>query len=371
MKKIIVVIIVCLGYSVASIGQSPKTKNLIIVTLDGLRWQEIFQGADSAILYNKEYTKDKSIPGQFWHTSPAARREKLLPFFWNVIGTQGQLYGNRDLGNEVNCANPHWFSYPGYSEMLTGLIDRRIRSNDKIENPNYTVLEFIGQQKGFENNVAAFATWDVFPFILREDRTGIPVNAGKELAPANLSEREDLLNEFQALLPNSHGSRYDAFTFYYAFEFLKRERPRVMFIGFDETDQHSHGGRYDDYLNAANRIDEMLSRLWTWLLSQPDYKDQTTILITTDHGRGKGSRNSWKNHGRLAFGSGQVWFAVLGPDTPALGEMKNENRYFLKQVAKTSAALLGLDYYNVEPVGETINSMISTDLNSFVSGSRK
>ena len=370
MRKIIIIIIIsCSAFSFTLNGQTVKTKNLIVITLDGLRWQEIFHGADSAILFNKNYTKDKNTHNQFWDTSAVSRREKLLPFFWNVIGTQGQLYGNRDYRNMVNCANPHWFSYPGYSEMLTGFIDGKVRSNDKIENPNYTVLEFIAQQQGFENKVAAFATWDVFPCILRESRTGIPVNAGKELAPANVSEREDLLNELQALLPNAHGSRYDAFTFYYAFEFLKRQRPKVMFIGFDETDQHSHAGRYDDYLKSANRIDEMLSRLWTWLQSQPDYKDQTTILITTDHGRGKGHRNSWKNHGRLAFGSGQVWFAALGPDTPAFGEMKNDGRYFLKQIAKTAAAFLGLDYSNVEPVGETVQTMIPAKRNSFVAGS--
>lgn len=358
MERIIIAAVLFLCHGFAANGQHLKTKNLIIVTLDGLRWQEIFQGADSAITFNDHYTRDKNIYSQFWHPSAPVRREKLLPFLWKVIGTQGQLYGNRDYKNEVNCANPHWFSYPGYSEILTGMVDRRIRSNDQIENPNYTVLEFIHQQPGFENKVAAFATWEVFPFILREGRSGIPVNAASDLAVGGISEREELLNALQALIQNPHGPRYDAFTFYYAFEFLIRQRPRVMFIGFDETDQHAHAGRYDEYLRAAHRTDEMLSRLWGWLQSQPDYRNKTTLLITTDHGRGKGYRNSWKDHGRLAFGSGQAWFAVVGPDTPARGEMKNENRYFLKQAAKTSASFLGLDYTNVEAVGETIKTMI-------------
>lgn len=367
MGKIIIAISSFLCYSLAANGQDLKTKNLIIVTLDGLRWQEIFKGPDSSIIFNGDYTKDKNILNQFWQPPAVGRREKLLPFFWKVVATQGQLYGNRDYKNEVNCANPHWFSYPGYSEILTGIVDRRIRSNDPIENPNYTVLEFIHQQPGFENKVAAFATWDVFPFILREEKSGIPVNAAKELAAGVISEREDLLNELQPLIQNPHGSRYDAFTFYYAFEFLKRRGPRVLFIGFDETDQHAHAGLYDQYLSSVHRTDEMLSRLWTWLQSQPDYKDQTTLLITTDHGRGKGHRNSWRNHGRLSFGSGQTWFAVIGPDTPALGEMKNANRYFLKQIAKTSAVFLGLDYNNVEPVGETIRTMVKPEsLKSFI-----
>ncbi len=132
-----------------------------------------------------------------------------------------------------------------------------------------------------------------------------------------------------------------------------------MFISLDETDQHAHGGRYDEYLKSANKTDKMISNLWDWIQSQGDYKDQTTLIITTDHGRGNGSRNSWKNHGRLSFGSGEIWCAVMGPDTPYLGEMKNEEQYYQKQIAKTAAAFLGIDYYNVKSVGPTIESMIS------------
>lgn len=343
-------------------AQELKTKNLIIITLDGLRWQEIFQGADSALLFNKEYVKDKHAVDSFW-TSPATKnREKLMPFFWKVIGAQGQLYGNRHYNNHVNCSNPHWFSYPGYSELLVGFVDKRIKSNDPLENPNTTVLDFINQQPGFENKVAAFATWEVISSIAREKNANIPVNSGKEMAEGVISDREALLNELQEMLPNPHGARYDAFTFYYAFEYLKRERPRVVFISFDETDQHGHGGRYDEYLKSAYRTDKMIKTLWDWIQSQEDYKEKTTLLITTDHGRGKGSGNGWKSHGRLSWGSNQMWFAVLGPDTPALGEIKTDAQYFQKQVAKTAASFLGLEYKNVAPVGAEIERMISLEM---------
>lgn len=341
------------------LAQETKTKNVIIITLDGFRWQEVFQGADSAILFNKEYTKDVHTVELFWNSSSLKRRENLLPFFWNVIGTEGQLYGNRNYNNQVNCANPHWFSYPGYSELLIGFVDRRIRSNHAIENPNTTILDFVNQQGGFENKVAAFATWEVMSSIAREETSHIPVNAGKDKAEGDISEREKLLNELQSILPNPHGARYDAFTFQYAFEYLKRERPRFLFISFDETDEHGHGGRYDAYLKSAHRTDEMIGKLWTWIQTQEDYKDQTTLIITTDHGRGNGAKSSWKSHGRLSFGSSQMWFAIVGPDTPALGEMKTKSQYFQKQIAKTAASLLGFDYTNVEPVGELINSMIT------------
>lgn len=356
MRKIQLFLFMCMC-SIGLTAQDTGTRNLIIVTLDGLRWQEVFGGADSAILFNPEYTRNADAY-TYWNSAAAVRREKLMPFFWKEIAANGQLYGNREFGNQVNCANLRWFSYPGYSEILTGFVERRVRSNDPVENPNATVLEFIHNQPGFKNKVAAFGTWDVFPYIFREERSGIPVNAGMEMAEPGRSEREDLLNELQSLLPNPHGSRYDAFTFYYAFEYLKRERPRVLFIGFDETDQHAHGGRYDDYLLSASRTDLIISRLWTWIQSQEDYKDQTTLLITTDHGRGKNPDKGWKKHGLLFGGSGQAWFAVIGPDTPASGEMKTRGKYFLKQLACTVTSFLGLDY-DVKEAGECISTAIS------------
>lgn len=341
--------------------QETRTKNIIVVTLDGYRWQELFEGADKRILNNKKYIKDTSVKEQFGNAPANIRREKLMPFFWNVIGTQGQLYGNRNFKNKVNCSNIHLLSYPGYSEMLVGFTDNTIHSNEKIVNPNPTVFEFIHKHDDYKNKVVAFATWDAFPFILRENESDIPVNAGTDKAVGNISDAEKVINDEQASNKNPYGARYDDYTFQFAFEYLKRERPRVMFIGFDETDEHAHGGRYDEYLKSANKADRLIGELWAWIQSQDDYKDQTTLFITTDHGRGKG-KNTWKNHRLMAMGSGQIWFAVMGPDTPAFGEMKMKAKYRQKQVAKTIAAFLGLQYKHRLPVGEVVQTMIANPM---------
>src|SRR5688572_16978182 len=99
-------------------AQRPQTKNIVIVTLDGLRWQELFEGADPDIAFRKRYVVDREQMRSFWHRSETERRQLLMPFMWNVISTQGQLYGNRNFGNNVSCTNHHLISYPGYSEML-------------------------------------------------------------------------------------------------------------------------------------------------------------------------------------------------------------------------------------------------------------
>lgn len=338
----------------AAEGQVRKTENIIIVTLDGLRWQEVFEGADERIVFNDKYVDDAGDIRSFWNASAHERRLTLMPFLWNVVAHEGQLYGNRALGNKVDCTNHHLISYPGYSEMLVGFPHRKVSSNDKIQNPNATVLEVIGNHRHFQDEVAAFATWDAFPFILRESKSGIYVNAGRDLANGDLTHKEVYLNSLQM---DGH-PRADSITFQYAMEYLKRERPRVTFIGFDATDHYGHRGDYDQYLLAAHRADKMLAELWQWVQSQPDYRDRTTLLITTDHGRGNG-KNNWRKHRLLAAGSRHIWFAVIGPDTPAFGEMRIKSKHYQKQVAKTIAAFLGLEYTNKEPVGEVVQTMIS------------
>lgn len=336
------------------LAQESKTRNIIVVTLDGYRWKELYAGADERILANSQYVEDKQVIQLYSGQSDHEKREKLMPFFWNVIAKQGQLYGNRKYRNKVNCSNNHLLSYPGYSEMFVGHTDRAVSSNDNVENPNPTVFEFIHAHHAFNNKIAAFTTWGTFNYILREEKSGIYVNSGKDLAVGQLSSIERQTNESLEQSPK----RKDNHTFNFAFEYLKRERPRVMFLGFDGTDDNAHGGRYDEYLKSANSIDGMLASLWSWVQSQPDYKNQTTLLITTDHGRGNG-KNTWKNHRLLARGSRHIWFAVMGPDTPAFGELKFETKYYQKQVAQTIAAFLGLHYKAKQPTGEVVQTMIS------------
>lgn len=357
LRNLLILLAIVVSHSYAC-GQ--KTENVILVTLDGFRWQELFSGADSVILFGENtYVKDKTVRDDFWDSSVAVRRQKLMPFFWSTVSAQGQLYGNRRYDNRVNCANPHWFSYPGYSELLVGFVDRRIRSNDTITNPNATVLEFIANHPEFRDSVAVFSTWNAMPYIVRASQNNLYVNCGRSFAMGDsLTECEQQLNELQRHIKNPYGSRYDAFTFHYAFEYLKRRKPRVLFISLDETDEHAHGGRYDQYLRSAHKADQMIARLWQWVQADERYANKTTLIITTDHGRGSGPKRSWKSHGRLSAGSSQMWFAIIGRDTPQLGEMKESAQYFQKQIASTLAAFLGLDYVNTQPVAEPIDGVI-------------
>jgi hypothetical protein len=338
-----------------------KTENIILITFDGFRWQEMFSGAEQRLISKPFVSDSATIVKKYWRDNPVSRRELLLPFFWTVIAKQGQIYGNRNAGSFVNVTNNQWFSYPGYSELLCGFADNeRIHSNDKVDNPNITVLEFINNDKAFKGKVAAFSSWDVFPYIINQARSGIPVNAGiVEAKGPGITDREKWTNELMHQVPNPLGDiRLDAFTYHFAMEHLKKAKPRVLYVAFDETDDFAHGGKYDLYLDAARHTDDFIRRLWEWCQSDPQYKGKTTLIITSDHGRGSIEKEDWRHHGSNVQNADQIWMTVIGPDTPALGELKDVPQLYQNQVAATMAAFLGMQYRNQRKPGDVISAVI-------------
>jgi hypothetical protein len=330
---------------------SCKTKNIILVTLDGFRWQEVFRGADRRLLKVKKYNpgKNKTIE-VFWDPDKDVCRKKLMPFLWSEINSRGAIYGNRDMGCKVNTANKYWFSYPGYHEILSGNIDIRINSNSLGPNPCTTILEHLNLMSQYKGKVAVFSSWSAFSDIVNENRSGIFVNGGLKRIPTDLvSPVQAEIEKMYSLLPEVFSNvRFDAFTFEQAFEHLKNHNPRVLMIALAETDEFGHHGRYDLYLQAASRTDHFISELWDWIQDEPGYKDKTTLIITTDHGRGTG-RNGWKKHGRHIRHSNETWIAMIGPDTQALGEIRTKGNYYNAQVASTIASKLNVRYSGNNP----------------------
>jgi hypothetical protein len=325
----------------------PKTKNIIFVMTDGLRWQEVFTGAEESLM-TKENGGVTDIPGlkrAYWRETPEARREALMPFMWTVIAKSGQIYGNRNQGSEAYVTNGKNFSYPGYNETLSGFPDARIKSNDKIPNPNVTVLEWLNGKPAYQGKVAAFGAWDVFPFIFNSERAGFLVNAGYDpltMLPDNA--RVDVMNQIRTEGPHVWPDEvFDPILFHTALEYLKEAKPRILYISLGETDEWAHAGKYALYLDSAHRADAHLKTLWETVQSMPEYRDQTTLIFTPDHGRGD-APVAWKSHGEKVPASKYIWMAFLGPDTPALSERTNIPAVTQNQIAATLAAFLGEDY---------------------------
>ena len=335
---------------------SHQTQNVIVVMIDGMRWQEVFRGADPELLQ----TLGSEMPGdakqraelarvKYSRASTAERRQTLMPFLWSVVSSQGQLFGNRELGSDSHVINGLNFSYPGYSETLTGLADPRVNSNDNVPNPNPTVFEWLNARPAFAGKVAALGAWEFFVGIFRCQRCGFVVNAGYEPLSVNPSTPQiELLNtlkrETVRVWPDE---AFDPMPFHTALEYLKLRKPRLLFLGLGETDDWAHAGSYAEYLNSAHLADDYLRQIWELAQSMPEYRGKTTLIVLPDHGRGEGAK--WTDHGEKVPEAMQTWMAFLGPDTPPLGERERSNPVTESQIAATVAALLGEDYRAAVP----------------------
>jgi len=326
---------------------APPARNVVVVTIDGFRWQELFGGADREYFKKSSDGKPSAAELRYWRDDPHARRETLLPFFWTTIAKNGVVFGDPERRSRVHLTNGLWFSYPGYAEMLTGTADPRVDSNDKVPNPNVTVLEWLNGRPGFAGKVHAVGDWDVLPSILNVDRSHLPVGSMQPV-PDPRTERERAINDLTADLPPYwDGVIFDAPVMQAALEALRVRRPRVLYVMLGETDEWAHGGRYDLYLDAASRSDRFLSRVWSTLQSLPAYRDRTALVVTTDHGRGA-TLKDWTDHGRDVPAAETTWMAMMGPGTGSPG-VREDVTVTTSQLAATVAALLGEDYRKAFP----------------------
>jgi hypothetical protein len=331
-----------------------KTKNVVFVMADGVRWEEVFRGAEQSLMSRGAGgVKDVNLLAlkrDFDRPTPEERLEALFPFLWKTVARQGQLFGNQDKGSVARVTNRKFFSYPGYAETLCGFADPWADSNAKRLNPNQTVLEWLYRKPRFGGKIAAFAAWDVFPYILNRERSGFYINAGYEpMLEGELTPQIALLNQLKQEVPRHWpGEPFDALTFRTAREYFRLHEPRVFFVSLGESDEWAHEGRYDEYLWSAHRIDAYVTDLWQMLQANPHYRDQTTLIYSPDHGRGHGPEG-WRSHSERFPGSENIWIAVIGPDTPALGERTHSGTITQSQIASTLARFLGEDYCAAVP----------------------
>lgn len=285
----------------------------ILVTIDGLRWQEVFRGPDPAL-----------------DAKPEDRGRVLMPFL-RSFAAEGALIGDRDAGSCMRVENPYWFSFPGYAEMLTGRPNPKIRSNRKQWNREVTTLEWLNGREDFRGLVRVFAEWDRAPYIVNTRRSGLPVFVAEQ---------------------SLEGNR-DAPTMAAAQEFFP-SGARAAWVDLGDTDTRAHKGDYPGVLDAAEKADRFLAELWARIEADPHTAGQTTLLVTVDHGRGEAAGGKWRGHGSGRIhglkapvswpGSDATWMAARGPAIRpgAGGGYTMEHCATTAQIAATLLASLGV-----------------------------
>jgi len=333
-------------------------QNVVLITLDGVRWQEVFNGADNSLINNTDFVKKpEQLKTQFWAKTANERQQLLMPFLTQVVAKKGIIIGDRANGSTMSVSNPWYFSYPGYNEILTGEVDENINSNNKLLNPNKTILERLDKLPEFKGSTALFGSWDVFPYIVNTKRSNVYVNAGFMSIEENLFTDAPLLNALQNEIPSPwYNVRLDSFTYRFAKAYMLAKKPKLLVISLGETDDFAHDGHYDQYLKSARQSDAFIKDLWATIQTTAGYKDNTTLIITTDHGRGNNA-NDWQHHSSkraLAelelgantypegiVGSEHIWLAAIGPAIKGSGLIKTKNELKQAQIAATVLKALG------------------------------
>lgn len=324
-------------------AEQPNENNVFVITLDGFRWQELFNGADEVLLEEASEGSKVNLKKVFWDDDVAIRRQKLMPFTWNVIAQQGQLFGNRVYGSKVNVSNLYALSYAGYNEMFTGNTDLSIFNNRKIRNQNISFLEYLNKLPQFRGKVASITSWDVFPYIFNRSRSRLYIDCSSTPDPVHIpASMRHLVN---GLTMKSSPVRSDLFTFAAAKEYISKNLPRLLHIGLGGTDEAAHQRKYGDYLQQAHLADKIIG--WLWQLTQkiPFYRNNITFIITTDHGRGR-KRSNWYRHNFWVKGSSETWMGLLGNGVKQMGEYQGRIQLYQKQLAGTIGYFLNVHSFN-------------------------
>lgn len=326
-------------------AKGDKDSRLVIITIDGLRWQEVFEGADENLLSDTKQVRDSKLYREtYWRSTPEERREVLMPFVWSTIAKKGVLIGNRNKNSMMQVANKTSISYPGYSEMMTGMVDETITGNDPVNNPHRNVLEAVNEDPRYRSSVVMYGSWKSTRFAIHNEQAGIPASVSYEPSIAKKPTPQIKLAErmLEGMPHYWRSEHFDAFTYAFAIETLLNDHPKVMWISFGDCDEWAHARKYDLYLDGAKGTDAFIRDIYEACEADKFYKGKTTYLITCDHGRGFG--NEWSSHGSSTKGSDATWLMLLGKGINPEGETSECGPFYTKQVAATIANILGIDF---------------------------
>lgn len=362
-----------LAHKTSDNTEEESLKKLVVITLDGVRWQEVFRGADSTLIAKYGSEQGREI---FWSEDKETRR-KLL-FDPTYLGKIGSLYGNKDIGSSVYVKNAPRISYPGYHEIFTGNIGG-VSSNSATKNPHETVLEFVNQQPNYDEDqdVQVYATWRRMRELFRVESSNLllfsPMNIeygqpkkqislmhwvspdfrdnfkGKDIKEFDVAYK-DIMGTFNKLHPDLltfgenplESEQVELLLYSTGKELMKRTKPKVSYFQFSMSDQFGHDGKYDDYLKAIHNVSVFIKDLLDYIENDPFYAGETSVFITTDHGRGIGK--NWKKHSSGVQHSDEIWFALINPEESAKGEVGDTRQYYQIQFAPTMGELLDINY---------------------------
>jgi hypothetical protein len=281
-------------------GRAP----VVVVTLDGVRWQEVFDGSDPR-----------------WSDRAIAARA-LMPNLHRLATERGSAVGAPGYGR-ISASGPHFVSLPGYMEILGGRSAVDCKDNDCPQTAVPTLFDDAARSGA---KVAGFSSWERTARALTASPGLFPLSCGRAGNPAIDPS------------PGEGDYRPDALTADLALSYAEREAPDVLFLGLGDTDEYAHHRDYAGYLRAIQFADSVIGRLVALMDRKGDWGRRATIFVTADHGRSK----DFDGHGAFAPESARVWLVAAGAAIRARGPVASPTDRRLADIAPTIRPIVGL-----------------------------
>ena len=304
---------------------------LVIVTLDGVRWQDVFAGTPHAADAPK-----RSVTSRATDTAPFKNLQR-------IVAERGAAFGGQGCPHDVRVAGPSNISLPGYMEIFSGKASNSCMSNECPRTGSTTLLDdAVKATRG--RDVAVFSSWSPYGRAAAKDPNAMAMSVGGERGsvPKHVDDAKliGLLDEGAKAppFPGVADYRPDAFTAKAALRYLEVAEPRVLVVGLGDADEQAHRANYDGYYRALADADGFLGELDRTLERMGPKGRGTTVIVTTDHGRSQAMRD----HGPFYRESARVWVAAWNGSVIHRGVTCATQPLRLGHIAPAAKAVLGL-----------------------------
>ncbi len=115
-------------------------------------------------------------------------------------------------------------------------------------------------------------------------------------------------------------------------------QPQLLWVYLANVDSEGHSGVWENYTGAIQIADSLVDDLWTAIQADPFYADNTTLLVTNDHGR---HTDDFSGHGCGCDGCRHIMFLAIGPDVRQ--NYVSDTYRVLPDFAVTASLLLDVD----------------------------
>lgn len=319
---------------------------VVLVTLDGVRAEDVFNGADPGLR-----------PGS--KVAHLARPEAVMPRTHRLVATRGVALGaDRPGCGVVRTASGANVSLPGYFEIFTGR-KTRCRDNHCARTQTRTVLDEAADA-GLAP-VASVGSWNVLDRAVTRGSSPVLVAEGAQRWPGLRPIVDGRLEAFVTAgenaepYPGSGTYRPDDYTMPIALEYLRTARPPVLHVGLGDADEWGHRNDYPAYLDAVARADTFIGKIADTLDAMGEEGARTTVIITTDHGRNR----DFQHHGASSASSGRAFVIAFGGRVATRGIACPVRDVTLADVAPTMRALIGLPTDTTPEAGRPIAEIVA------------